>query len=471
MNKRLKVAQYVLFDILAALITWAGFFWFRKNYIEAVKFGYRIPVEFEQKFYLSACLFCIYWIVLFALAGHYKNIYRRSRLWELSKAFGTIAFGVVILFFVLLLDDEVRTYRDYYKSVLVLFGLHFFFTSLFRFIQTTVTKVGIINRRIRFNTLLIGSGANALKLFDELMHGSKPQGNWVLGYVTTHELGDDQMKGICKNYGNYKDLPGIIKQNRIEDVIIALEQPDHAHLDPILTMLEPEEIRIKIIPDIYDIVTGSVKMTNVWGSALIEVNTEIMAEWQRVAKRALDIVFASLVLLLGLPVFIATAIAVKLTSRGPVFYNQERIGLHGKPFRIHKFRTMRVDAEQGTPMLSSKNDDRRTKLGTFLRKVRLDELPQFYNVLIGEMSIVGYRPERQFFIDQILKVAPHYRHLYKIRPGITSWGMVKYGYAENVEQMVERLKFDILYIENMSVAMDAKIMFYTFLIIFQGRGK
>jgi exopolysaccharide biosynthesis polyprenyl glycosylphosphotransferase len=470
LNKRLKVAQYIFFDILAGLITWSGFFWFRKNYIESAKYGYNIPVEFQQKFYISATIFCIYWIVLFALAGHYKNIYRRSRLWELTKTFSAIAFGVVILFFFLLLDDEVRSYRDYYKSVLVLFGLHFFFTELFRFVQTTMTKIGILNRRIRFNTMIIGSGEKAINLYDELMHG-KSQGYWVTGYVTTQEMGEDRLKDSSRNFGNYTMLPALIGQHKIEDVIIALEAPDHKHLDAILTLLETEEVRIKIIPDMYDIVTGSVKMTNVWGSALIEVNTEIMAEWQRVAKRGLDIIFASLVLIFGLPVFIATAIAVKLTSRGPVFYNQERIGLHGRPFRIHKFRTMRVDAEKEGPRLSGKDDDRRTRLGIFLRKVRLDELPQFYNVLIGEMSIVGYRPERQFFIDQIIKVAPHYRHLYKIRPGITSWGMVKYGYAENVEQMVERLKFDILYIENMSVSMDVKIMFYTLLIIVQGRGK
>jgi exopolysaccharide biosynthesis polyprenyl glycosylphosphotransferase len=471
LNKPLKVIQYIAFDILAAVITWGIFFWFRKSYIEMAKFGYSIPVEFEQKFYLSATFYCLYWIVLYALLGHYRRIYRRSRLWELSKTINAVAIGVIVLFFTLLLDDEVKNYTDYYKSVFFLFGLQFFFTALFRFIQTSLTKYRIIKRQVRFNTLIIGSGSKALALFNELMFSRNSQGNWVKGYVMANEVAEDKLGAITLNMGYYQTLPELIKDENIEDVIIALEKQDHEHLDPIFTILENENVKVKITPDMYDIVTGRVKMSNVWGSALIEVDTEIMPEWQRVLKRLFDIVFASLVLIIGAPFFIVTALAVWLTSKGPVFYRQERIGHHGKPFSIHKFRTMRVDAEKGTPQLSNKHDDRRTKLGIFLRKVRLDELPQFYNVLIGEMSVVGYRPERKFFIDQITALAPHYQHLYKIKPGITSWGMVKYGYAESVEQMVERLKYDILYIENMSLSMDLKIMFYTVLIMVQGRGK
>ncbi len=471
MNRALKVAQYVAFDILAALITWGVFFWFRKSYIESVKFGYIIPVEFQEKFYQSALFYCCYWLVLYSFMGHYRRIYRRSRLWELSKTLNIAAFGVIVLFFVLLLDDEVKSYRDYYKSVFVLFSLHFFITAFFRFVQTSFTKKKITSRRIKFNTLIIGNGGKALTLYHELMSEKKSQGNWVTGYVIANDNSNDEMQAVTENLGNYQLLPQLIKSGKIEDVIIALEKQDHEHLDPIFTILENEDIKIKITPDMYDIVTGSVKMNNVWGSALIEVETEIMPQWQRVVKRAFDILFASLVLVLGLPFFIITSLAVWLTSKGPIFYKQARIGLHGKSFNIHKFRTMIINAEKSVPQLSSKNDNRRTKVGVFLRKVRIDELPQFYNVLIGEMSVVGYRPERQYFIDQITQLAPHYKHLYKIKPGITSWGMVKYGYAESVEQMVERLKYDILYIENMSIAMDIKILFYTIIIVIQGRGK
>ena len=165
------------------------------------------------------------------------------------------------------------------------------------------------------------------------------------------------------------------------------------------------------------------------------------------------------------------ALIIKLTSKGPVFYSHERIGLHGKPFTMHKFRSMYQDAETNGPQLSSENDPRITPLGRFMRQVRLDEIPQFWNVLIGDMSLVGYRPERQYYIDQIMKEAPHYRLLFKIKPGITSWGQVKFGYAENVKEMIQRLKYDILYLENMSLATDFKIMIYTILIVMLGRGK
>jgi exopolysaccharide biosynthesis polyprenyl glycosylphosphotransferase len=207
------------------------------------------------------------------------------------------------------------------------------------------------------------------------------------------------------------------------------------------------------------------------GAPLVEIFPQIMKPWEQVSKRAFDICASLIALILLMPVFAVLAALIRMDSPGPVFFRQERIGKGGKPFFIWKFRSMRVDAEKSGPALSSENDPRITKIGLFLRKLRLDELPQFWNVLRGDMSIVGPRPERQYFIDQIVQVAPHYRHLHKIRPGITSWGQVKYGYAENVEEMVERLKFDILYMENMSIGLDLKILLYTLIVIVEGRGK
>jgi exopolysaccharide biosynthesis polyprenyl glycosylphosphotransferase len=221
----------------------------------------------------------------------------------------------------------------------------------------------------------------------------------------------------------------------------------------------------------YDILSGSVKMSAIYGTPLIEINHNLMPTWQITVKRAGDMVFSLIALTLLSPVYLLSAIAVKFGSPGSVFYRQERIGRDGKPFMMTKFRSMKVGAESSGPALSKDNDPRITSFGRFMRKVRLDEIPQFFHVLIGDMSLVGPRPERQFFINQIMERAPHYKHLLKVRPGITSWGMVKYGYAENVDEMLRRMKYDLLYIENMSIAVDLKILIYTVLTVIQGRGK
>ena len=212
-------------------------------------------------------------------------------------------------------------------------------------------------------------------------------------------------------------------------------------------------------------------MTNIYGALLLEVISDVMPFWQRVVKRGMDFVFSLIAVILLLPFYLFSALAVKLSSPGPIFFLQDRVGKNGRSFKIIKFRTMVVNAEQNGPQLSSENDPRITKVGKFMRKTRLDEFPQFINVLIGDMSIVGPRPERQFYIDQISKIQPQYNQLTKVRPGITSWGQVKFGYAENVDQMLQRMKFDLLYLKNRSLSLDIKIMFYTFVIVLKAEGK
>lgn len=221
----------------------------------------------------------------------------------------------------------------------------------------------------------------------------------------------------------------------------------------------------------YDILSGSVKMNNIFGALLIDVNQEIMPVWQQAIKRFLDVVLSLVAITLLMPLYLILAIGVKLSSPGPVFFLQDRIGLNGKVFRIIKFRTMFVDAEKSGPQLSSANDPRITGIGKFMRKSRLDEFPQFMNVILGDMSLVGPRPERQYYIDQIAPIEPQFLQLTRIRPGITSWGQVKYGYAENVEQMLQRMKYDLLYLKNQTLSLDFKIMLYTVLIVLKGKGK
>jgi len=471
LNKRLTGFLYVAADYIASALAWTLFYIYRLEFVEPQKYGYKIPISFDKNYYLAIIMIPLYWILIFGIFGSYKNIYRKSRVKEFGLVFTLCFVGSVSLFFILLLDDVVGSYNAYRYTFIVLFLLQFTLTYGLRLTILTRIKKLLKNRVIGFNTLLVGNNQKALGLYLELENEKYSQGYNFKGFVSiNHEL-STVLSSYLPRLGQYEMIKEIIMQNKIEEVILAVESSEHHLINNIIGDLEDTGAGIKIIPDMYDILTGTVKMNYIFGTALIEVTQDIMPLWQKNLKRIIDIVSSILILTLGSPFYLILMLLVKSTSKGPVFYAQERIGHNGLPFKIYKFRTMHVGSEKNGPQLSSKSDPRITKIGRFLRKFRLDEFPQFWNVLIGDMSLVGPRPERQYFIDRIMAIAPHYTHLLKVKPGITSWGQIKFGYAENVAQMVERMKFDILYVENMSLAMDLKILFYTILIILQGRGK
>ncbi len=466
--------KYVIADYLCSALTWTAFWIFRKLFIETEKFGVPVPLRFDAKFYLVALLLIhAFWIVLYLLSGIYANAYRKSRIAEIKQLFVTGVVGVVILFFTLLLKNVIITYKSYYLSVSVLFSMQFVMTALVHLIITTVTNRKIHRRIIGFNTILVGSNKRAVQLYDDMQNQHLSSGNKFIGFVhvdTANGL-SPELSGKLKHLGEFENIHDIIIKEEAEEVIIAIESSEHKYIQSIINKLSDTRTIIKIIPDMYDILTGSVKFSSIIDAPLIVVSKDVLEPKQIILKRAFDIVSSLFFLILLSPIYIIIAAIIKSTSKGPVFYSQERIGLHGKPFTIYKFRSMTHGAEKNGPALSSKEDNRITKFGKFLRKSRLDELPQFLNVLLGSMSVVGPRPERQFFIEQIIQRAPHYTHLQKIKPGITSWGQVKYGYAENVDQMIRRMEYDILYLENISFLLDMRILIYTVLIVFQGRGK
>ena len=471
MNRTHQTVKYVLFDFLGAAAAWGIFYIYRKIYIESVKYGFDVPIDFGLKFYLGLFIIPLFWITVYYLTGQYKNIFRKSRLKELAHTFSISLLGVVIIFFALILDDTISTYKNYYNSFAALFTFHFTLTYIPRLILTSLTINKLRSRKIGFNTLLIGSNGRALNLFQEFESQPKSTGNKFIGFTNVHENISHELSQNLPHLGNINDLKTIIKKHKIEEAIIAIESSEHEEVWKIINKLEETNVIIKVIPNMYDILTGCVNMNTIFSTPLIEINHDLMTAWEENVKRLIDIFVSFLAMIILSPLYIFLATGVKLSSKGPVIYSHERIGRYGKPFTIYKFRSMYIDAEKHGPQLSSKDDTRITPFGLFMRRSRLDELPQFFNVLIGDMSLVGPRPERQYYIDRIVEQAPHYYHLQKVRPGITSWGQVKFGYAENVEQMIERLKYDIIYIENMSLYNDMKILIYTIKTVISGKGR
>ncbi|MBU8891510.1 MAG: sugar transferase [Bacteroidales bacterium] len=469
MNKKLHTLKYLLFDYFTAVISWSLFYIYRKTFIEPLKYGYKVPLELAEKYYYGIIFIPIFWIFLYYLSGYYRDIYRKSRLKELAQTFFTILIGSIIIFFTSLLDDQILVYTHYYNLFISLILIQFTVTYIPRITLTSVTNNKIHNRKIGFNTIIIGGNRKAADIYQKIENQQKSVGNKFVGFICIVEKEKHLLEKHLDNLGNLNNIRKVIDDYKIEEVIIALESTEHKDIGKIINYLDDKNVVIKVIASMYDILIGKVKMAHIYSTPLIQISHSLMPTWQQQTKQLIDISLSLLALIIFSPVLIFLSVGIKLTSKGPVLYSHERIGQFGKPFTLYKFRSMYVDAEKNGPSLSFKDDSRITPFGKFMRKAKLDELPNFYNVLKGDMSLVGPRPERKFYIDQIIGKAPHYLHLQKVKPGITSWGQVKYGYAENVNEMTERLKYDILYIENMSVYVDFKIMIYTILIILKGR--
>ncbi len=410
-------------------------------------------------------------VLLYALFGAYNrnNTIYKSRLEESLTIAEVSTLAVLAVFFIALVNDNISERATSYELMAAMWACLFLPTYAARMIMVSRSARRLHQGHNRFDVVVVGVRPEHERRLARIVRGGKSSGMHVVACIDVDgQTKDKELFGVPVIHGN--DIAGLCRKSGARGIILLPSPEGLGHTSQLIDMLYPLELPIYVTPDLRGMLALRPKVSKVVGEPLVDITSPDISPAAENFKRLGDIVFSASALILLAPVYGILALAVKLDSKGPVLYRQERVGLHKKKFYINKFRTMCVGAETSGPALSVADDPRITRLGHIMRKYRLDELPQFWNVLKGEMSLVGPRPEREFYLAQMTQRHPACSLIHRVRPGITSWGMVKYGYASNVDQMLERLEYDLIYVDNVSLGVDLKILFYTVSTVLTGKG-
>lgn len=464
-NEVRQTVKYIIGDVIAAVLSWTVYYLFKIFVLEISQFS------FDTKFFVSLSLYTAGWSFLHYLSGYYNSTFIKSRLNELVTTIITTLLGCIFLFFITVSNDEIE-YNEINISITVLFLLQFSLTYIIRLCQTQKITHMIHDRKIGFNTIIIGTGKHAKQTAQILNNMTLSTGYNIIGFIIYGDNNADELPAPVLMMDKENTLGKIARDNNVRNIIIATENLDNDLMTLLISELNDTDINIMISPADYDkLFIAPYHTTVLYSYPMVSILRSPMPDWQENVKNVADKVASFIALVLLMPFFLVVAIMIKAGSKGPVIYKQERLGLHAKPFTMYKFRSMYCDDNpEHSHVLTSNNDPRITKVGRLLRKYRIDELPQLFNVLIGQMSIVGPRPEQPYFANKLVLMSPDYALRYQVKPGLTSWGMVKYGYAENEEKMLERAKIEHIYLQNRSLAVDIKIILYTIRTIVTGKG-
>jgi len=462
-RKKIEISIIGL-DVIMIMTSWSLYFWFR------IRSGF-LSYATEPEFWLPMIAVGCYWLVVFFVFGLYKSWHAKSRLDEFTSVVKSATFGVLLLFFAIFVDDQGSGSPLHTRFLIIVYWLLIIlFVGGGRIFQRTLQRRLLEAGIGLHNTLIVGWTKKAQELFDTIQL-YPALGYKVVGFVPVHEGTPNASYKSIPALGSIPQLPDLIDRHAVKDVLIALDSTEHDQLLRVISSCNSHTVSMKIIPDLYDIISGQARTNQIYGFPLIEIMPEIMQPWERAVKRLFDIVVAAIILFVGLPVWTLVAVAIKLDSKGPVLYKQERVGKDERHFHIMKFRSMTQDAETlSGPVWAHEQDTRRTRVGKILRKLHIDEVPQFINVVEGKMSLVGPRPERPYFVEQLSKDIPLYKRRLKVRPGITGWAQVKHKYDESVDDVRKKVQYDLYYIENMSLRMDMKILMSTIAVVLLGKG-